>query len=179
MAIENSLHKRVACMLLACAAVGACLAYANTPKTQTERFMVSRATAEALWGEEDWETAAREFAENLAEVVYEANEMGLTQNWRATSVEYSAPVYLECEKENAAYVDFNGNTGFVVVTKTYYIYALYERGDLDMLRGCELIGFDSIDQSFTYYDKKGNVQYYACNRADRGDPGNVKPEYFL
>lgn len=118
----------------------------------------------------DCETVATFIVDHLAEFTAEYNkelEEGEAP-MRATSCEFSIPVYITTTEQDGVYLDFDGDNGYMIVVDNYEIAAYAAQGDLPYLRDKESALY-SIYDGFVYYDADGNLVPYAVEAMTEAD----------
>ncbi len=102
----------------------------------------------------------------------------LGEAFYATSVEKVIPCTVINEKgeeEKAAYVDFNGNYGYVIVSADKFVYAYKSEGNLDVINRLDSVTY-SLTDGFVYFDGEKYVPYdFEGNKPDT----SFTYEYFL
>lgn len=102
---------------------------------------------EQEWNYEDCVSIINFIDDNLEQFKEEYNETvedNLFLN--ANGIEYSSVIYLVKDENYGAYIDFDGENGYVVVTGNYKIYDMQVNGDLDFLRS-ELFIQDNLKRA--------------------------------
>lgn len=86
----------------------------------------------------------------------EQYELEFDSTFSATGIEDWFPVYVLGEEDFAAYIDFNGNNGYMVVSPDFELFALEAEGDLDYLKGKDF-AYYSKTGGFVFFDEAGNA----------------------
>ena len=96
------------------------------------------------------------FIGNNLEMMKEQYELEFDSTFSATGIEDWFPVYVLGEEDFAAYIDFNGNNGYMVVSPDFELFALEAEGDLDYLKGKDF-AYYSKTGGFVFFDEAGNA----------------------
>lgn len=108
----------------------------------------------------DCESVSEFIVENLSELGKEYNntlEEG-ELSFNATSCEFSIPVHITTTNQDAVYLDFDGNNGYMIVADEYNVIACETTGDLEYLKGLENTYYSLFD-GFVYYEDGKTVAF--------------------
>lgn len=106
----------------------------------------------------------------------------LGEAFKATAVENAVPCTVILEDgsyEETTYIDFNGNFGYMILSKDYYIYAYKSEGDFSQLKSLDRVYY-SVTDGFGYLDGDGNFVSYGLEdlSADESFTYEYLVEYF-
>ena len=116
---------------------------------------------ERVWTLEDTQAVAAFIQNNLETFVQKYNQSREDESeyLHASSVERTKIVNLIEDENYGAYIDFDGDNGYVVVTGDYTIYDLQTEGDLDYLDNAANIYYGY--GKFHWLDQNGTLQLFA------------------
>ncbi len=102
--------------------------------------------------------------------------------FKATAIEKAIPctvLLADGTTEEATYIDFNGNFGYMILSKDYYIYAYKSEGDFAQLKGAEKVYY-SVTDGFGYIDENGSFVSFGLEGmgADESFTYEYLVEYF-
>ena len=120
-----------------------------------------RTEEERVWTLEDTQAVAAFIQNNLETFVQKYNQSREDESeyLHASSVERTKIVNLIEDENYGAYIDFDGDNGYVVVTGDYTIYDLQTEGDLDYLDNAANIYYGY--GKFHWLDQNGTLQLFA------------------
>ena len=115
---------------------------------------------ERVWTLEDTQAVAAFIQNNLETFVQKYNQSREDESeyLHASSVERTKIVNLIEDENYGAYIDFDGDNGYVVVTGDYTIYDLQTEGDLDYLDNAANIYYGY--GKFHWLDQNGTLQLF-------------------
>lgn len=105
------------------------------------------------------EQALKTVSYDVDSIVSGYNDTRKTDEWLATKIEYSSPVFLIEDNEYGMYLDFDADNGYVVITTNKKIYSLETSGDLEYLRDGNDIYYSYID-GFMFVDDNEQFQRF-------------------
>ncbi len=79
---------------------------------------------------------------------------------RAKSVEYTAPVYIAEDKSYGAYIDFDGDNGYAVVSSDNKVHRMETSGDPEVLRDSGVSLYYSYNIGALMYKVDGEIAVY-------------------
>ena len=94
---------------------------------------------------------------NIDEIVdgYNSNVNTSDKAWRVRYVEHCAPVYFVDDDAYGAYIDFDGDNGYIVARDEHTLCEIVPHGDLDYLRTAREEILYSYGDGFLYRDGNG------------------------
>lgn len=117
--------------------------------------VVVSAQDDCSWTKEDCEETIAFIRKNINEFVRKYNEVDdIDEKLNASYVEYSTLLWLVEDDNYGAYIDFNENNGYLVMTGNNTIYALEVSGDYPEYRNENQLYFSQID-GFIFRDENG------------------------
>ncbi|MCD8040374.1 MAG: hypothetical protein LUF82_02530, partial [Clostridia bacterium] len=129
------------------------------------------------WTLADCENVALFIKENFDTFVTEYNKTLEEDDDKllATYIEDTKYVRLVEDKKFAAYLDFDGDNGYVVVTGLYNIYELKTKGDLQCLKEYDGMIYYSYGDGFLYLDDE--MTYQKFNYQNYSSVSKIKSSY--
>lgn len=114
------------------------------------------------WNYSDCENIISFIDDNFTKFVDEYNKSVTEEEaLRAESIEYSSIIWLVEDDNYGAYIDFDGENGYMVVTGDYNVYDLKVIGDYECLREIDDLYF-SYSSGFLMKDEHGIFQKVIC-----------------
>lgn len=110
------------------------------------------------WEYSDCENVIKFIDDNFELFINEYNKTVAEEEMLlAESIEYSSIIWLVEDNNYGAYIDFNGENGYIVITGDYNIYDLQVEGDFECLREINELYYSFLD-GFLYKDENGIFQ---------------------
>ncbi len=102
--------------------------------------------------------------------------------FKASAIENAIPCDVllpDGTTEETTYIDFNGNFGYMILSKDYYIYAYKSEGDFELLKSAEKVYY-SLTDGFGFLDENGAFTSYGIDDmvADESRTYEYIKEYF-
>lgn len=113
---------------------------------------------EKNWDYEDCEDIIDFINDNFEQFVCEYNKVAQKgESLESKYIEYSSIIWLIEDDNYGVFMDFNDNTGYLVMTGDYNVYEIQTYGNLECLRTEEELYYSYLD-GFLYKDKNGLLQ---------------------